>query len=93
MKKSGMKKLSFLMAVLLCAGSVLAGCGESAVQEEPGAPVTNDVSVPSAEAETVPETEETVLSDNVPLLFVYFLSYMFICRYCRRLSRMYNERD
>ena len=29
MKKCGMKKLSLLLAVLLCAGSVLAGCGES----------------------------------------------------------------
>ncbi len=68
MKKSKLKRLSFLLAVLLCAGSSLMGCGESAVQETPDAPVTNDVAVPSAEEETVPETEDNFVTDSVPEL-------------------------
>ncbi|MBQ3956325.1 MAG: hypothetical protein II680_10570, partial [Clostridia bacterium] len=67
MKRMNMKSLSLALTVLLMAGS-LPGCGESAVQNSPDETVKNDLSVPSAEAETVPETEETVLSDSVPEL-------------------------
>lgn len=67
MRRDHMKPLSLALTVLLMAGFI-SGCSESAIQLTPDESATNDLPVPSAEAETVPETEETVLSDNVPEL-------------------------
>ncbi|MBQ3638277.1 MAG: hypothetical protein II953_07945, partial [Clostridia bacterium] len=68
MKLRSVKILSLLLAALLAAG--LAGCGESQIQNtdgEGGSPVASPAE-PSADAETVPETEETVIGDSVPAL-------------------------
>ncbi len=68
MKQRSVKILSLLLAALLAAG--LAGCGESQIQNtdgDGGSPVTSPAE-PSAVAETVPETEETVIGDSVPAL-------------------------
>ncbi|MBR4185505.1 MAG: hypothetical protein IKQ87_07035, partial [Clostridia bacterium] len=68
MKQRSVKILSLLLAALLAAG--LAGCGESQIQNtdgDGGSPVTSPAE-PSADAETVPETEETVIGDSVPAL-------------------------
>ena len=67
MKKSfGTRKL--FVAALLCAGCFLAGCGESGVQEEESKSDVQTAVTPSAEAETVPETEEPFVTDSVPEL-------------------------
>ncbi len=67
MRRDHMKPLSLALIVLLMAGFI-SGCSESAIQQTPDESATIDLPVPSAEAETVPETEETVLSDHVPEL-------------------------
>ena len=58
------RQICLLLAALLCAAS-LSACSEKPSADPDGSPssVSPD---PGAAAETVPETEETVVPDNLP---------------------------
>ncbi|MBO6053396.1 MAG: hypothetical protein J6Q17_06630 [Clostridia bacterium] len=66
MKNRTTKRLALMLAALLAAGTVFAGCSESGAQEEGTKTDIQAPEVPSAEAETVPETEDDFIADSVP---------------------------